>query len=196
MTLLDRIFGWLLVVGGLLHAGGSWHAFHDDPPRLVCALSGSLAALLVAALNLLRVGRPDDRPLAWLSLAASIAWVAVALGFGVAIGHPADPRAVIHAVNAAVLAALSARTLLRASQAVARLTIVGGIRDAPAVRPDASAGPQLHLHPAATHNLAARVTMQTTPPLQGATHEAFYAGRSPNNALWRAQASGGRAIRR
>jgi hypothetical protein len=119
VTILDRIFGWLLVVGGLLHAVGSWHAFHDDPPQLLWALSGSLAALLVAALNLLRVGRPNDRPLAWVSFAASVAWVAVALGFGAVIGHLADPRAVIHAVNAAVLAGLSLRTLIGTSRAAA-----------------------------------------------------------------------------
>jgi hypothetical protein len=119
VTVLDRTFGWLLVVGALLHAGGSWHAFHDDPPRLLWALSGSLAALLVAALNLLRVGRPTDRPLAWVSLAASLAWVAVAVGFGAVIGRLGDPRAMIHAVNAAVLAALSLRTLMRAPPAAA-----------------------------------------------------------------------------
>jgi hypothetical protein len=114
VTTLDRIFGWLLVVGGLLHAGGSWHAFHNDPPQLLWALSGSLAALLVAALNLLRVGRPTDRPLARVSFVASVAWVAIAVGFGAVIGNLADPRAVIHAVNAAVLAVLSLRTLMRA----------------------------------------------------------------------------------
>jgi hypothetical protein len=109
----------LLVVGGLLHAGGSWHAFHNDPPRLLWALSGSLAALLVAAVNLLRVGRPTDRPLAWVSFAASAAWVAVAVGFGAVLGHLADPRAVIHAVTAAVLAALSLRTLMRVRRGAA-----------------------------------------------------------------------------
>jgi hypothetical protein len=118
VPILDRIFGWLLVVGGLLHAVGSWRAFHSDPPQLVWALSGSLAALLVAALNLLRVERPNDRPLAWVSFAASLAWVAVAVSFGAAIGHLADPRAVIHAVNAGVLAGLSLRTLMRHPEAV------------------------------------------------------------------------------
>jgi hypothetical protein len=113
VTILDRIFGWLLVVGGLLHAGGSWRVFHNDPSQLVWALSGSLAALLVAALNLLRVGRPNDRPLAWVSFCASLAWLAVALGLGAAIGNFADPRVVIHAINAAVLAGLSVRTLTR-----------------------------------------------------------------------------------
>ena len=114
MTILDRIFGWLMVVGGLLHAGGSWRAFHNDPSQLLWALSGSLAALLVAALNLLRVGLPTDRPLAWVSFVASLAWLAVAAGFGAVIGHLTDPRAVIHGVNAAVLAGLSLRTLMQA----------------------------------------------------------------------------------
>jgi len=114
VTILDRIFGWLLIVGGLLHAGGSWRVFHNDPSQLLWALSGSLAALLVAALNLLRVGRPTDRPLAWVSFVASLAWLAVAAGFGAVIGHLTDPRAVVHGVNAAVLAGLSLRTLIRA----------------------------------------------------------------------------------
>jgi hypothetical protein len=115
MTTVDRAFGWLLVANGLLHAFGSWAGYRQQPETLVWAFSGSLAALLVAALNLLRVGRPRDRGLAVVSLAASLAWVAVALGFGGAVGNVLDLRAVIHAVNAAVLAALSARTLTRAS---------------------------------------------------------------------------------
>jgi len=81
VTILDRIFGWLLIVGGLLHAGGSWRVFHNDPSQLLWALSGSLA---------------------------------VAAGFGAVIGHLTDPRAVIHGVNAAVLAGLSLRTLMQA----------------------------------------------------------------------------------
>ena len=67
MKVLDRVLGWLLVVGGLLHALGSWAAYRNAPPELLWALSGSLAALLLAALNLLRAGRPQDRPLAWVS---------------------------------------------------------------------------------------------------------------------------------
>jgi hypothetical protein len=114
MTTVDRLFGWLLVLGGLLHATGSWRAYHDAPAQLLWALSGSLAALLVAALNLLRVGRPADRSLAWVSFAASVAWVVVAVSFGRVIGHLLDPRAVIHAVNAVVLAGMSVRTLVRA----------------------------------------------------------------------------------
>jgi hypothetical protein len=71
---IDRAFGWLLVLGGLLHAVGSVKGLANRPDVLVWALSGSLAALLLAAINLMRVNRPDDRPLAWVSTAGSIAW--------------------------------------------------------------------------------------------------------------------------
>lgn len=108
---IDRTFGWLLVVSALLHALGSWKAYHDAPTSLVWALSGSLAALLVAALNLLRVGRPSDRPLATISLLACLAWIAVCIGFGLSLGNLLDPRPVIHGVITIVLAGFSARTL-------------------------------------------------------------------------------------
>ena len=112
MNALDRVFGWSLVVGGLLHAGGSLAGYRNSPETLLWALSGSLAALLLAALNLLRVARSDDRGLAWICLGGSLAWVAVALGFGTVIGNVLDPRALIHAINALVLAAMSVRTLI------------------------------------------------------------------------------------
>ena len=113
MRIVDRVFGWLLVVGGLLHAGGSWTGYRNTPELLLWALSGSLAALLLAAVNLLRVSRPDDRELAWVSFGGCLAWIAVALGFGKVIANVLDPRALIHATNAVVLAAMSLRTVLR-----------------------------------------------------------------------------------
>jgi hypothetical protein len=112
VTIIDRIFGWLLVLGGLLHAYGSWDGYRNTPELLLWAWSGSVAALLLAALNLLRVGRPADRPLAWVCLAGCVAWIGVALGFGAMIGNVFDARAVIHTLNAAVLAAMTVRTLL------------------------------------------------------------------------------------
>jgi hypothetical protein len=114
MRTLDLVFGWLLVIGGVLHAIGSWAGYMTAPETLLWALAGSIAALLVAALNLLRVGRPDDRPLALVSLAGAIAWMAVALGFGAVIGNVLDPRALIHVLNALVLAGMSLRTVARA----------------------------------------------------------------------------------
>ena len=119
MAILDRAFGWLLVLGGLLHGYGSWAAYRSTPEQLLWAWSGSLAALLLAALNLLRVGRRADRPLAWVCLGGCLAWIAVAVGFGAVIENVFDPRAVIHALNAAVLAAMSIRTLVTGRTRVA-----------------------------------------------------------------------------
>jgi len=113
MILVDRIFGWLLVVGSLLHAWGSWMGYSTQPETLLWSLSASLAGLLLAALNLLRVGRAGDRALAWVCAAGSLAWVVVAVSFGRIIGDVLDPRALIHAVNAAVLAAFSLRAALK-----------------------------------------------------------------------------------
>ena len=111
MKTVDRAFGWLLVLGGLLHAVGAWNANHAKPDILLWALTGSLAAFLIAALNLLRVERPHDRPLAWLSLAGSIAWLAVALSVGALAGNFLDVRVASNVLNAAVLAAMSIRSL-------------------------------------------------------------------------------------
>ena len=111
MNVVDRVLGWLLIVGALLHAGGSWAGYRQTPELLLWSLSGSVAALLLAVINLLRVNRPNDRGLAWTCFFGCIAWVAVAVGFGAAIGNVLDPRAMIHAVNAAALAGMSVRTL-------------------------------------------------------------------------------------
>ncbi len=115
MRNVDRAFGWLLVLGGLLHSVGSVTVLANKPDVLVWALSGSLAALLLASLNLMRVNRPNDRTLALVCTAGSIAWIFIAIGFGASIGNVLDPRALIHAINAAVLAAFSLRTALRDS---------------------------------------------------------------------------------
>ena len=111
MKSLDRSFGWLLVVNGLVHALGAWNANHGKPDILLWALTGSLAALLIAAMNLLRAERPHDRPLAWVSLAGCIAWLTVALTVGKLVGNFLDVRVVSNALNAAVLAAMSIRSL-------------------------------------------------------------------------------------
>src|SRR5262249_50799614 len=114
MKIADRILGWLLVLGALLHAGGSIVAARNNPQLLVWALSGSLAALLVAAMNLLRVNRPQDRALAALCFFGSLGWAAGAIGFGGSIGNVFDPRAMYHAIDALALAVMSVRTYIHA----------------------------------------------------------------------------------
>ena len=113
MKLIDRIFGWLLVASALLHAWGSWMGYATQPETLLWSLSGSLAALLVAALNLLRVNRSQDRGLAWVCVAGSVAWAVVAIAFGRLMGSVLDPRALIHAVIALALAGFSLRGALK-----------------------------------------------------------------------------------
>lgn len=111
MKSLDRLFGWLLVVNGLVHAFGAWNANHGKPDVLLWALTASLAAFLIAATNLLRAERPHDRPLAWLSLAGALAWLTVALSVGKLVGNFLDVRVVANALNALVLVAMSIRSL-------------------------------------------------------------------------------------
>jgi len=72
MKIVDRVFGWLLVLGGVLHTVGATVGLKGTPGALVWPLAGSVAAFLVAALNLMRVNRPRDRTLAWVSAGAPL----------------------------------------------------------------------------------------------------------------------------
>lgn len=113
MGYIDRAFGWLLVIGGALHAYGSLVAYPPQTVTLVWSLAGSLAAFLLAALNLMRVNRPHDRTLAYVCFVGSLCWFAVAMAFGMAINAVLDPRVLYHAVVALVLAAFSVQGALR-----------------------------------------------------------------------------------
>ena len=110
---VDRVFGGLLLIGAALHAYGSLKGYPRGSEVLVWALSGSLSAGLVAVLNLLRVNRPSDIALAWVSFGSSLCWAALALAFGAAIDAVADPRVLWHVIAALVLAGFSLRTATR-----------------------------------------------------------------------------------
>lgn len=114
MKIADRICSWILVLGGLLHGVGSYLGYSKEPMTLLWALSASQLCLVVAAINLLRVERPADRPLAWICLVSSGAWAVTALIFGVLIGNAFDVRAMIHCLTAVALAVFSLRTALGA----------------------------------------------------------------------------------
>jgi hypothetical protein len=113
---LDRLFGALLLIGSVLHAFGSLAHYPLGSQELVWALSGSLAGGLIAVLNLVRAGRTEDQALTWIAFAASLGWVAVALGFGFAIQSLFDPRVLWHAISALVLAGFCVRTALLAQR--------------------------------------------------------------------------------
>jgi hypothetical protein len=120
MKTADRCIALLLVVACSLHTYGSLVYYAHAPITLVWALSGSLAGFLVAAVNFLRAGRACDRPLAWISLAGSLGWLAVAFAVGKVTGDLLDFRPLTHMILGAALAAMSSRTVLTAHRADAR----------------------------------------------------------------------------
>jgi hypothetical protein len=119
---VDRAFAVLLILAAAGHSVGSFEAYRST--ELVWALCASLYAVLLAAINLLRVSRPDDRSLAWIGFFGGVAWIVVALSFGMSIGNALDPRGLTHAVIALVLALFSLRTATGRS-AVSMATVAG-----------------------------------------------------------------------
>jgi hypothetical protein len=114
MRIFDRILACILILGGLGHGVGSYIAYWNEPITLLWALSASMLSLLIAAINLLRAGRPADGPLAWIAFVSSLAMASSAFTFGVLIGNVFDARGLINGFAALALAALSVKTALRA----------------------------------------------------------------------------------
>jgi hypothetical protein len=119
MKIIDRVFAWILVLGGLLHGFGSFHMYAKEPMTLLWSLCATLLTLLIAAVNLLRVERPGDRPLAWISFAGSLSWAVAAFAAGVLIHNIFDPRPMMHWVTALVLAGFSLIVALKPGNAQA-----------------------------------------------------------------------------
>jgi len=112
MTTVDRVCGWLLFLGGIGHGLGCLKAYSHNPEMLLWAECTTLAGWLLAGLNLLRVGRPTDRALAWVSFAGCLAWGGMAVAFGRLVGNMLDFRALINLILALTLAAFSLQTAL------------------------------------------------------------------------------------
>lgn len=101
-----------MVVGALLHGAGCLQFYAHSPELLLWSESGTLAELLLAALNLLRTGRPGDRALAWVSFAGCLVYLAIVMAFGKLIGNYFDFRPLIQGTVTLVLAGFSLRTAL------------------------------------------------------------------------------------
>jgi len=112
MRVVDRVFGWLMMLGAFGHGMGSWQAYRNDHMALLWALSASFAGLLLAAINLLRAERTSDRPLAWICFAGCVIWIGFVIVFGVLIGNVFDFRPLVNFVITAGLALFSLRTIL------------------------------------------------------------------------------------
>jgi hypothetical protein len=113
MKIVDRIFSLILIIGGLLHGMGSFVMYKDSHMTLLWSLCATALTLLIAAINLLRVEQPSDRPLAWICFCGSLSWAVGAFTAGVLIGNIFDWRPMMHWVTALVLAGFSLRTALQ-----------------------------------------------------------------------------------
>ena len=112
MKIADRICGWILLLGAVGHSMGSLQAYGHSPELLLWAECATLMLLLLGALNLLRVGRPGDRALAWVSFGGCIGWLIAVMAFGKLIGNYLDFRFLIQGIVTLALAGFSLRTAL------------------------------------------------------------------------------------
>jgi len=119
LNAVDRVFALLLLLGATGHTLGSFEAFGHQPSVLIWALCGSLLAVLLGALNLLRSWRPGDRALAWITVVGMVGWMAVSIAFGQVIQNPFDPRPVIFEIISAGLIVFGLRTALIPAMAAA-----------------------------------------------------------------------------
>jgi hypothetical protein len=99
----------LLALGGAGHLAGTFAGYEPGTETFAWSLSASAFVFTLVALHLLRLGRPGDWPLALTASVATLAWAAVALMFGRAIGDVLDPRVLIHVAVSLLLAALALR---------------------------------------------------------------------------------------
>jgi hypothetical protein len=79
----------------------------------IWSLGSSLAAALLATLNIVRAGRPDDKTLALITVVGTACWALVAFGFGRSIGNVLDPRPLAHVIISIVLVIFSGVTFWR-----------------------------------------------------------------------------------
>jgi Na+/H+-dicarboxylate symporter len=110
---VDRIFGALLILAACGHTLGTILWTQPMSGMFIWSLGSSLAALLVATLNIVRAGRPHDKTLATITLVGTACWALVAFAFGVSIGNVLDPRPLGHVIISLVLVVFSAATLWR-----------------------------------------------------------------------------------
>ena len=112
---LDWLFCVLMAGAAAGHFFGTLTLVERGTSLFVWSMAGVLAAALLVALNVMRIGRPNDRTLIWVCLVGCLCWVAIALMFGQSVGNIFDPRALFHAFAALGLALLSGRSLQRAA---------------------------------------------------------------------------------
>jgi putative Ca2+/H+ antiporter (TMEM165/GDT1 family) len=113
---IDRIFGWLLIIGSLGHTAGTIMWTQPMSQIFIWSLGSSLAAALLGTLNLVRAARPNDQTIAVITTVGTACWALLAFAFGKSIGNLLDPRPLIHMITALVLVAMGVLTILRSTQ--------------------------------------------------------------------------------
>jgi uncharacterized membrane protein len=111
MRWIDRGLSVLLILGGVGHTYGVLN-FYTDPHALFWSLTASILIFLLAALNLLRSWRPNDRALAAVTACASAAYFVDTLCFGRLIGDMTDFRVILFGLISLGLAGFSLRAAL------------------------------------------------------------------------------------
>lgn len=81
MRWIDRGLSLLLILGGIGHTYGVLN-FYKEPHALFWSLTDSALVFLIAAINLLRSWRADDRALAAIAAAGCVANLVIAIGVG------------------------------------------------------------------------------------------------------------------
>lgn len=112
LTYIDRAFALLLLLGAAGHTAGSLTLLPAGSDTQVWSLGAALGAALIAILNFVRAGRPDDRPVIWMALFGATGWFAVAILFGWTLGDFLDFRVAWHGFAALALAGFSLRMAL------------------------------------------------------------------------------------
>jgi hypothetical protein len=115
LKVVDRIFGCLLALAACGHTVGTMLWTQPMSGIFIWSLGSSLAAGLIATLNIVRTGRPDDKTFAVITLVGTACWALVAFGFGVSIHNVLDPRPLGHVVISIILVFFSGITLWRSS---------------------------------------------------------------------------------
>ena len=110
MKTVDRIFGWLLILGSAGHTAGTVMWTEPMSGIFIWSLGSSLAAAVLGVLNLVRAGRPGDKTLALITISGTALWAALALAFGFSIHNVLDPRPMIHFIVSIVLVIFGVRT--------------------------------------------------------------------------------------
>lgn len=118
MTIADRVFGYLLILGALGHTIGTIVWLQPMSQLFIWSLGAALAAFVLGALNVLRAKRPGDRAVAAIAVVGTFAWMLVALAFGISINRVLDPRPLSHIIISLVLVLFGIRSLRLAPESL------------------------------------------------------------------------------